>query len=238
MSTNFVDKEFGDIKVIKRNKLRYIKITVQPFEGVKVVIPDTMSSQNMYRFIQSKKKWISTKLQEIKKIENRYTVFKEKTVFKTKNHTLLLQKANINVIKIIIKNGIINVIYPIHADILDNKIQNAIRKAVEEAWRIEAKKYLPERVSQLAEKFHFKYNKVFIKNLKSIWGSCSSKNNINLNLHLMRLPQHLTDYIILHELCHTIHKNHGPGFKNLLERISGNSKLYEKEMKNFLTNIW
>ena len=131
------------------------------------------------------------------------------------------------------------VYYPDYADVKDTRIQNAIRRGIEEAWRIEAKKYLPLRVQQLAERYEFTYNRIFVKNTKSRWGSCSHVNNINLNLHLMRLPQHLCDYIILHELAHTVHKNHGKDFWKLLDRISsGKARQLAKEVGMYRLNVW
>ena len=112
------------------------------------------------------------------------------------------------------------------------KVQAAIHKAVEEAWRIEAKAVLPKRVSELAGKFGFKYQEVFVKNAKTRWGSCSHNNRINLSLHLMMLPDHLIDYVILHELTHTIHKNHGPKFWLYLDQITGGVKKLEKEINS------
>ena len=85
--------------------------------------------------------------------------------------------------------------------------------------RQEAKAYLPARLEMLACRFGFKYARVFIKHNLTNWGSCSSKGNINLNLNLLRLPEHLADYVILHELCHLREPNHGPGFHALLGRI-------------------
>jgi predicted metal-dependent hydrolase len=97
--------------------------------------------------------------------------------------------------------------------------------------RKKAKNYIPERVQQLSERHNLKYKQVFVKNLKSRWGSCSSANNINLNLHLMKLPEYLIDYVILHELAHTKEKNHGKNFWNLLDILTGNAKLLDKELK-------
>ena len=51
------------------------------------------------------------------------------------------------------------------------------------------------------------------------WGSCSTKNNINLNINIVRLPLVLQDYILLHELCHLRHHDHGDGFHLLLEHL-------------------
>jgi len=128
--------------------------------------------------------------------------------------------------------------YPKTANIRDKRVQNFIRKGIEEAWRIEAKKTLPERLYQLAKQFNFNYNGVSIKNSTSRWGSCSGKNNINLSLHLMRLPDQLIDYVILHELTHTVHKNHGTRFWNLLQKVCPETIVFEKEMKNYRTLIY
>ena len=67
----------------------------------------------------------------------------------------------------------------------------------DEALRAEAKAWLVPRLAQLAAKHGFTYNRVFIKNNVSNWGSCSTKGNINLNMQLMRLPEELRDYVIL-----------------------------------------
>jgi len=54
----------------------------------------------------------------------------------------------------------------------------------------------------------------------------------------MRLPDHLIDYVIIHELCHTIEKNHGKGFWNLMDTILGDAKSLSKELKNYSTQIY
>lgn len=82
-----------------------------------------------------------------------------------------------------------------------------------------AKISLPERVSELAKKHHFQYVSVTCRHQKTRWGSCSHKNRINLNIELMRLPEYLQDYIILHELTHTLHKHHQKSFWDHLEKV-------------------
>ena len=89
-----------------------------------------------------------------------------------------------------------------------------------------------------AEKFNLKYNKVVIKNQKTRWGSCSSKNNLNFNLNLMKLPEHLRDYVILHELAHTIEKNHQKPFWDLLDTLTdNNAKAWDKELNKYNLSI-
>jgi hypothetical protein len=88
-----------------------------------------------------------------------------------------------------------------------------------ESLRAKAKAYLPNRLEALAERYGFAFHRVTIKHNTTNWGSCSSKGNINLNLNLMRVPVPLQDYILLHELTHLRHPNHGPHFHAELERL-------------------
>ena len=88
-----------------------------------------------------------------------------------------------------------------------------------EALRRQARKELPVRLAELAARYGFAYNKVAIKHNASNWGSCSTKGNINLNLNVVRLPKILQDYVLLHELCHLRHQDHGHGFHLLLEHV-------------------
>ena len=88
-----------------------------------------------------------------------------------------------------------------------------------ESLRRQAKSELPPRLSVLAARYGFTYNRVTIKHNATNWGSCSSKGNINLNLNIARLPRILQDYVLLHELCHLRHLDHGHAFHLLLEHL-------------------
>lgn len=88
-----------------------------------------------------------------------------------------------------------------------------------EDMRRRAKSELPVRLAELASRYGFVYNRVAIKHNSTNWGSCSTKGNINLNLNIVRLPKPLQDYILLHELCHLRHNDHGEGFHLLLEHV-------------------
>lgn len=88
-----------------------------------------------------------------------------------------------------------------------------------ETMRRQAKAELPARLAELAQRYGFVYNKVTIKHNSTNWGSCSTRNNINLNLNIIRLPLVLRDYILLHELCHLRHHDHGHAFHLLLEHV-------------------
>lgn len=88
-----------------------------------------------------------------------------------------------------------------------------------EELRKAAKLVLPKKLAVLAARYGFEYNRIAVKHNTSNWGSCSTRKNINLNLNLVRLPEALCDYVVLHELCHLRHHDHGPQFHALLERL-------------------
>lgn len=97
--------------------------------------------------------------------------------------------------------------------------QKALRDVLVEVLREEAKILLPQKLSYFSGQYGFHFHKVTIKHNSSNWGSCSRAGNINLNLNLIRLPEPLCDYVLLHELCHLKEPNHGLRFHALLERL-------------------
>jgi hypothetical protein len=99
--------------------------------------------------------------------------------------------------------------------------------------RAQAKAELPPRLAELAARHGFLYNKVFIKNNVSNWGSCSSLGNINLNLRLVELPPELQDYVMLHELCHLRYLNHGPEFHSLLESVCPGHRALARQLRAY-----
>lgn len=79
--------------------------------------------------------------------------------------------------------------------------------------------------------YGFEYNRVAIRNQKTCWGSCTAKKNLNFSYKLMYLPEHLMDYIIVHELCHLKELNHGKGFWSLVGEVLPDYKLRIKELR-------
>ncbi|MDI6450975.1 M48 family metallopeptidase [Anaerobaca lacustris] len=99
--------------------------------------------------------------------------------------------------------------------------------------RAHARRSLVERLEHLAIRHGFVYNKVFVKNQKTLWGSCSSANNINLNVNLARLPDELRDYVLIHELVHTRHKNHSRRFWAALNAIVGDGRQLQRQLRRY-----
>jgi hypothetical protein len=231
--------DIGKVSFIRKDTVRNLKITIKPYKGIQVIFPFNVSLEKAGKFVEEKRLWIKKNQLKLKRLENCTTIFGENQEFSTRDHSLVITRHGKPTIRTVIGQGRIFVAYPDFADIKDPRVQGAIRKAMIQAWRIEARKYLPGRVELLAEQHKLSYSKVTVRDNKSRWGSCSRDNSISLNIHLMRLPQHLCDYIILHELAHTLHKHHQKSFWLFLDHLTGgHCKRLDKEMLEYSPEIW
>ncbi|MBA7544718.1 hypothetical protein ES705_37079 [subsurface metagenome] len=132
------------------------------------MIPRLASESSALQFVRQKKSWIEKSLKRQAIVKNQNTIFTESLDFKTRTHQLHLLKHHKKTIKSVVSGNKIIVWYPEISMVDDHRIQNFIRKTIEETWRIEAKKYLPHRVKELASKYNFKYKQLTIKNVKTV----------------------------------------------------------------------
>ncbi len=96
-----------------------------------------------------------------------------------------------------------------------------------------AKEYLPYRLEYYAKLYGYKYNKCRLSHAGTRWGSCSSNKTISLNIGLMKVPEVLRDYVILHELAHLNHMDHSRAFWAEVGSHDKNYKNHEKKLKMF-----
>ena len=133
-----------------------------------------------------------------------------------------------------LQDGILQIACPHDTDFADENIQATLKAMVENALRHEAKRLLPSRIRTLANAHGFTFSDVKINNSKTHWGSCTARKSINLSLSLMLLPWHLVDYVLLHELCHTIEMNHGERFWALMDKVTNQkSATLRNELKSY-----
>ena len=227
------------ITFYRSKKAKNINISIRPFKGVRVAVPRLASFRQAKKFVLLRKNWIEKHTSQMKQFEDRQTIFNWDTEFRTKYHTVKLIKSRIDIIKYNCTENQLVVNIPENKNILNSDVQDFIFNAIEKTYRLEAKAYLPDRVEELAKTYGLFYKKVKINNAKTRWGSCSSENNINLSLQLMRLPDYLIDYVILHELAHTKVKNHSIRFWQFLNSITDNkAKNLDKELKSFYLQVF
>ncbi len=102
---------------------------------------------------------------------------------------------------------------------------------------IDRQHYIILRTRKLAEIHNFAIKKIILRKQRTIWGSCSSQNNISLNANLALLSDQLIEYVILHELVHTEVKDHSKKFWSRLEQILPNCQFLDQELKIFSPHI-
>jgi len=231
--------QLGKVCIRESSKAKRISIRLKPFEPVVLIIPKGGNVKEGMRFLHEKRDWIMLNLKKIEEKEQKLTIFDEYSTFRTRSFALKVAKHSHNQVRLQLKDGLLQVLYPQQFPVTHPEVQEAIRYGIEEALRLEAKQFLPGRLAWLAQQYNITFRNVTIKNLKTRWGSCSATNNINLNLHLMRLPDQLIDYVLLHELCHVHEKNHGPRFWSRLDMMcNGQARQLDKAMKNYQTKIY
>jgi len=95
-----------------------------------------------------------------------------------------------------------------------------------------ARKIVQNKVDKYSHELSLSYQKISIRDQKTRWGSCSKMGNLNFNYKIILLPEHLQNYIVIHELCHLKELNHSKNFWNLVEKACPDYKKYRRELKN------
>jgi len=204
---------------IIRSKRKTLSISINENAELIVRAPNRISDQKIQDFINEKENWI-TKNQSVIKARAEDTA-------KDKNMLLYL-----------------GTLFPLKTDNDAKKIsfngeeflaglqnKEKTNKSLKTWYKNKFKEVAVPRLFYFAEKHNLQVNQVRIKEQKTLWGSCSSRNNINLNFLLIMAPLKVIDYVIIHELAHTIHKNHSVNFWNAVEEIMPNYKEAKRWLK-------
>ena len=240
----FNDDEFGPIKVFlsRCHNVAY-GVTIDgevfvkvPFVGRRSFLPDIA---NINEDMRLKLRKIINR-QALKKKEQEAVaapaVYDENTVIGIWGLQLKIIRSNKQLAQLV-GNEIRIQLLP-DDNILAPDIQSRIKNVIVASMKIKSRKELPVWLDRLARQHGFTYTGVSINSAQSRWGSCSYLKHINLSFYLLLLPQHLIEYVLLHELCHTVEMNHGPRFYALLNRVcGGHAEDYRQEMKKYRTNL-
>lgn len=202
--------EFESVRSKKATKPR-IDMDIH---GIKVVIPAGMDLEPE-ELIEQKRDWIEKKQKKFnelrKRIPDRKFEEDEKWPYKGKKHLLKVNasdKSKVDDQKIVLPS---------------RKVEKlGLKDVLEEFYRGEARNFIEEKVAQYTNKLGVQYDTLRIKNQKTLWGSCSSRNNLNFNWRLIMAPPDKAEYVIIHEICHLREPNHSPKFWQLLSEYCNN----------------
>lgn len=220
------DEEFGIITLRRSVRASSIRIRVSPDGRLRVSLP-------LYAPVFLVRRLIKSSRHELRQLLGQHhtdTVF-ESGMQIGKSHSIIVRPTNAKTPTAARHGQQIVVALPNDQTIEQPTTQRTIRDAVIGALRIEAKSYLPKRLAFLAERHGFRYEKVRFSHAGGRWGSCSSSGTISLNIALMKLPFELIDYVLIHELSHTVQMNHSEKFWDLVETADPQYKEHRRALK-------
>ena len=222
-----IDEEFGVITLRRSARASHVRIRVAPDGRLRASLPLYAPTFLVKRLLKTSRDELRAMLAE----QHRETVF-EHGMLIGKSHSLIVRPTTTKAVTATRHGQQIIVTLPEGKALNEPSATRIVRDTIIEALRIEAKSYLPKRLAFLAEKYGFKYEKVRFSHASGRWGSCSSNGTISLNIALMKLPFELIDYVLVHELSHTIQMNHSDKFWDLVKKGDPQYKIHRRALKN------
>ena len=220
------DEEFGAITIRRSARASQVRLRVAPDGTLRASMPLYAPVFLLKRLVKASRPQLRRMLEQSQP-KGEYThgqqIGKSHTLIVREGASRLAAKRNKQQLLIDIPEG---------KSLTSPEVIRAIRDVTLEALRIEAKSYLPKRLSYLAKQHELTYTKVRFSHASSRWGSCSSNGTISLNIALMKLPFELIDYVLIHELAHTVEMNHSQDFWKIVEVGDPNYKIHRKLLKN------
>ena len=205
---------------IIRSKRKTLSLTIDENAELVIRAPLRLSIKKIQDFINEKESWINRK-QVI--IQNQI-----KDVTSNQNKLLYLG----SLFPININQSATKDLMFTGEEFIANSIEpNPLSLSIKKWYKKKFREIAIPRVTYFAEQHNLMVNQIRIKNQKTMWGSCSSKNNINLNYLLLMAPMKVIDYVIIHELVHTIHRNHSIEFWSSVESIMPDYKEHKLWLK-------
>lgn len=214
-----------DKYIVEHRNVKHARLRVQEDGAVQLFVPMAFTDEDAEKLLERKKYWIASKQQYfaskgkilLKRNElllhgNRYTYFyssqyKNKVLVNHESQTIQARR-----------------------DLLDKEIQEKWLKSV-------ARKYLYKRVEELSKQLMLPYNRLFVRSQKRKWGNCSAGKNISVNWRIIKAPEFVIDYVIIHELCHTLIMKHTVKFQTLLNSHCPDCKQAQIWLEKYGNNL-
>jgi len=213
-----------------RKKVKNASIRIGSNLDITITVPRMYSQERLDNLIKEKSLWISKTLMKLSK--------RKKDIHLNENEVLLFGEIYTLTIDPSVSNKILT--YHDSKRIVTNH-EITRKSSILINWYIHlAKKEITKMAEGLAEQYGFTYNRIFIRDQKTKWGTCSSKKNLSFNWRLIRCPRYVIEYLIIHELSHLKVMNHSARFWELVESMCPDfkkAKFWLKEYESYLFSL-
>jgi predicted metal-dependent hydrolase len=214
------------------SRRRSISITVSPDQGVVVRAPYRASHKTIDKFVNEKAGWIKKQTESFSSFtrinEDKKYTDEELHLFMGREYTLKIFQSSQS--SVYLRNNAIEVS-------TDGK-EGKVKILLERWYMTEAAKIITVKMNEIINRYRdysFSPSELVVRKLKSRWGSCTSKGKITISSELIKLDSRLTEYVMIHELCHLKYHNHGKEFYKLLEELFPEYKSVRKNLRKYIT---
>ncbi|MBQ8958154.1 MAG: M48 family metallopeptidase [Bacteroidales bacterium] len=189
---------------VTRRDVKNARLRVCEDGAVQLFVPLSFTDEQIESLLEKKKQWI----------ESKRTFFAKKTQIKLRRNEILLFG---NRYAYFYSSKYQNKVVVNHESKTIQAKRDLLNVSVQEKWlKSVAKKHISNRIDALSEALLLPYDKLYIRSQKRKWGNCSKEKNISINWRIVKAPEFVIDYVIIHELCHTIIMKHTVRFQTFL----------------------
>ena len=216
-------------KHIVNNRLKHTYLSFDD-EGTLIIKSPKVSQKYIEKLLLKKSSWINSSKEKTLQKKGRAVDFSKKSelYFYGKAYPLLLQTWAKKRSKLVFNDMQFILNYSSYDEA-------AFQKHIDHFYKEKAKELIPAMLNRYSSTMDLKYNKVSFRKTKRQWGSCSGKNDLSFNSMILKLPQTVIEYIIVHELAHIRHKHHQKSFWSLVERHLPDYKEQITLLKHYTT---
>jgi predicted metal-dependent hydrolase len=236
---------FENYTVRLSKRAKYLRLTISLEKGIVVVVPIAMNNRKIQQivpqFIKEKQVWLH---QAVKKL--RASGISARPIDECHLPELIQLKAlgqsfSIRYITATLLTDTdleLKMLAEQQLEIRGNlKHKKSIFALLENFFKDYARIFFKQKLDQYSEQFNLPYNRLTIRAQRTRWGSCSAKKNINLNYRLLFIDEELLDYILVHELVHTVQMNHSPAFWSHLEALMADARVRDRQVNQETKNL-
>lgn len=216
-----------------------VSIFVDPVEGVYARVPKTLPPERVAELVKSKAKWIVGKTRKLAELTEqqprREYIAGENFSYLGRHYRLrLLRSATKR--RTVLRGGWLCVPAGNHTDAAEQR--HEVRQRLTAWYLRRAKTVLSTRIRIWAKKMAIAPPRLFIGNQRKRWGSCNTRREVRLNWRILLAPMRLVDYVVTHELCHTLHPNHSALFWRHLGTIMPDYEARRTQLRREGAAFW
>lgn len=213
---------------IIRSKRRTFALIVENDGSVTVRAPLRASERIILKLVEEHARWVEKKQAEIRAavpIQPKQYVPGESFLYLGQAYPLEIVKDQNR--KLVLEDGF---------KLADSMQANA-EMVFQDWYRRQARRVIGARVAFFAERHQFQYKKIRISSARTRWGSCTSKGTLSFSWRLILTPLDVIDYVVIHELAHTVHHSHSKRFWKLVEKLMPDYKEQRKRLKHYVQQV-